>query len=136
MTSFVFPLALWSAGDGGIAPSTEGGGSSGGAAVRLAAASEGGRRLVVALDGGGLWVASMTPDIILVGHRAPVSALMLCKIELDGPEDDDNIIVTAAEDGEVAMWDIGDGRALQTNSKGFPGVPTCIAVSDCSRDVH
>ncbi|KAI9340413.1 hypothetical protein DFJ73DRAFT_845096 [Zopfochytrium polystomum] len=122
MTSFVFPVASWCHSPSG--------------AILRAVASENGKHVVTVLDGGRLWInsldpvsAKLEPTIFLVGHRSPISALLLCKIEVDGPATDENIIISASEDGEVIMWDIGDGRALQANPKAYPGVPTSVAIS-------
>ncbi|KAJ3010098.1 UNVERIFIED_CONTAM: hypothetical protein HDU68_002329, partial [Siphonaria sp. JEL0065] len=85
----------------------------------------------------------LTPSVLLVGKGRRITALTLCKVDVDGPATRENIVLCGSEDGEIIMWDLNDGRALQANVGAFPGAITqlsltssghfilCCGLSDC-----
>ncbi|RKO93465.1 hypothetical protein BDK51DRAFT_29812, partial [Blyttiomyces helicus] len=135
MTSLIIPLSCWTSAPTG--------------AVTLAVASDDGKTLIIALAGGSLWLLETDPrgepsrdsqfglvhKALLVGHKASISAISLGKIEIEGFTANENIILTAAEDGEVIMWDISDGRCLQANASAFDGVPQSLEMTSSGKFV-
>ncbi|KAJ1557879.1 hypothetical protein HK096_004842, partial [Nowakowskiella sp. JEL0078] len=71
--------------------------------------------------------STFVPDFFLVGHKVAVVALCLASIDVDANAGVDNVVLSASRDGEVAMWDLADGRPLHVNSVAFAsGLPTTI----------
>ncbi|KAI8142674.1 hypothetical protein BJV82DRAFT_613847 [Fennellomyces sp. T-0311] len=80
---------------------------------------------------GHIWIYTLHNDrvrhkLLLTGHKAAIAALCVIKAESktgDVLSTSDDILISAAEDGEIARWSISDGRCLGVNAKGFLGVP-------------
>lgn len=66
--------------------------------------------------------------MLLAGHKTAISVVTLGKIEVEGTTAKENIALTASEDGEIAMWDLGDGRCLQANPEAYNGRITAVKV--------
>ncbi|KAI8388612.1 WD40-repeat-containing domain protein [Radiomyces spectabilis] len=83
---------------------------------------------------GHIWVYQMSLDpptlqhkFLLVGHKAPVVALCVIKNHTNSLSNDD-VLISAAEDGEIARWSVVDGRCQAVNNSGFMGVPRYLKV--------
>lgn len=116
MTLLAIPFVLW-----GEAPT---------AAFTRATSSEDGRTLVLSLSNGALWLVRFqgldvhgslevrrcqgsmwTVDLLgmekacpvayLVGHSAPVTAMLMCRLELDGPALNETVVVSGSETAYV-----------------------------------
>ncbi|KAG2219959.1 hypothetical protein INT45_002173 [Circinella minor] len=81
---------------------------------------------------GHIWIYTLHNELIrhkllLVGHKAPITAL--CVIHNSETKNGNNdILISAAEDGEIARWNISDGCCLGVNAKGFLGVPRQLKI--------
>ncbi|KAI8609659.1 hypothetical protein BC830DRAFT_1149503 [Chytriomyces sp. MP71] len=124
MTSCVYPLTLWT--DSPLSRVTQ------------ALCSDEGSVVVTSLENGNLLTYESTSDVngflqlkprvLLVGRGARISAMALCRIDVDGAATRDNVIVTGDASGEVVLWDIADGRALLAASAVFPASIIHISV--------
>ena len=109
MTLLTIPFVLW-----GEAPT---------AAFTRAVASEDGRTLVLSLSNGALWLVRFQvhgslevgvpkfqfghltlyafgkacPVAYLVGHSSTVTAMLMCRLELDGPALNETVVVSGSE---------------------------------------
>ncbi|TPX36151.1 hypothetical protein SmJEL517_g01417 [Synchytrium microbalum] len=72
---------------------------------------------------------SIAPNLFLIGHCARITTLVLCRLEVDGVVTRENVLVTGDEVGLVAMWDLADGRCLQTNVRALNGSITCLKMT-------
>lgn len=100
MTSLSVPLAYWNAN-----PNLP---------ITSAICSEDSHSLAFALSNGYIWLADfdtstsyaapkLVPKVLLVGHKAPVSALTLARIEIEYVPVRENILLSASEDGYVVV---------------------------------
>ncbi|KAL2911240.1 hypothetical protein HK105_209296 [Polyrhizophydium stewartii] len=130
MSSLVVPIACWQS-----PPQSE---------LTCAVASDDGERVVTGSQSGAVVIYGWpdpagelrrqpAPLSLSLGHRSAVACLALCRIETDGPAAKANTVASATCDGEIAVWDLEDGRCLQSNPSGFPGVPRGILMSSGGR---
>eukprot|EP01133_Synstelium_polycarpum_P016083 gene16083-19136_t len=63
------------------------------------------------------------PRIFVIGHRAPVSCLSLCTLE------GKDVVVSAASDGSVSVWNILDGFCLASSAPRLLGCAPSSMVS-------
>lgn len=63
--------------------------------------------------------SSMTPQYLLIGHTAPI--LSICKASI---LPDYNYIVSASENGELCLWDLSDGKCIESSK--LPQVHTSL----------
>ncbi|KND01153.1 uncharacterized protein SPPG_04244 [Spizellomyces punctatus DAOM BR117] len=132
MTSLILPVACWL--------STP---FSSSCTVTALTTCDDGSTIVLGMDGGVGWIFAvdegkaleLRPKTLLSGHKSPITAIALGKIEVEGVARKENIILTASEDGEVIMWDIADGRCLQANQEAFPGSVTGIKMTSSGKYV-
>ncbi|KAJ3239674.1 hypothetical protein HDU78_002718 [Chytriomyces hyalinus] len=131
MTSFVFPIAQWT----NAAPRL--------GRVSMVVASSSGTGLLVAAHEGGCIATYqhrhsderpvLVPRLLLLARsNATITAIALCRMDIDGSSANDNVIVSATHDGEVVLWDIADGRSLLA-AQVYPGAITSIAISSSAR---
>ncbi|KAG1455984.1 hypothetical protein G6F46_007924 [Rhizopus delemar] len=81
---------------------------------------------------GHIWVYTFKDNFIqhkllLVGHKKAVVALCVMQTESDCPSKVD-ILLSAAEDGEIIRWNALDGKCQAVNPNGFIGVPRALKV--------
>ncbi|KAJ3415261.1 hypothetical protein HDV05_005271 [Chytridiales sp. JEL 0842] len=112
--------------------------------VTAVSSTSDGSKVVLGLANGHIWTLdvqeaenddriTIQPKLLLLGHSSPVSVLKLLKLEVDGPVSRENVVLSASENGDVALWDLADGRALQANSKAIGGTPTGIELLSSGR---
>ncbi|ORZ40415.1 hypothetical protein BCR44DRAFT_53996 [Catenaria anguillulae PL171] len=132
MTTFILPLVYWHPRPTEddvtaltVHPDTS----------RVIAGTESGRIWAFALDTNPQPTGPpLIPQVLLVGHRAPVSCFAFTHQDTDVvAAGEEHVLVSASEDGEVCLWNLTDGQCLQVNSAAFPGVPRTIAVSACGQ---
>ncbi|KAJ3071239.1 WD repeat-containing protein 7, partial [Podochytrium sp. JEL0797] len=133
MTSCVFPLALWTTSHSPPLSRTT-----------LCVATEDSSAIVTAMEDGNAIVwrveaeadaqhAVLRPSVFLVGKGRRITAMTLCKIDIDGAATTENIVLIGTEDGDIVMWDLKDGRALQAFVGAFPGPITQLLISSSGR---
>ncbi|KAI9328858.1 hypothetical protein BDR26DRAFT_939723 [Obelidium mucronatum] len=131
MTSLVFPLCFWTSSDAPLSRVAKTASTCDGS--KIVTAMEDGNAVVwkseVGLDG----LLKLNPSVFLVGKGRRVTALTLCKVDIDGPATKENIVLWGTEDGEIVMWDLNDGRALQANIGAFPGTINQLVISTSGR---
>ncbi|KAL5036344.1 hypothetical protein BDV3_005042 [Batrachochytrium dendrobatidis] len=70
--------------------------------------------------------AQLVPRSVSIGHSNEISVLLLCCIEVESASTKQNIVLSGSQDGEISMWDIADGRCLQSNPHAIDCVPSGI----------
>ncbi|KAI8071523.1 hypothetical protein BC940DRAFT_293069 [Gongronella butleri] len=82
-----------------------------------------------------IWVYTLNettfkPKFLFTGHKHPVTALCVLEIKAQTPAsvDTEGILVSADASGEIAKWNIHDGRCQAVNSFSVFSVPTALKV--------
>ncbi|KAG1451182.1 hypothetical protein G6F56_008152 [Rhizopus delemar] len=82
---------------------------------------------------GHIWVynlknnSTLEHKLLLIGHKKAVVALCITQIETDTSLNAD-VLISAAEDGEIIRWNATDGRCQAVNPNGFFGIPRALKV--------
>ncbi|CAI2168335.1 5427_t:CDS:10 [Funneliformis geosporum] len=88
--------------------------------------------IVTGLKDGHLWIYRCIIDeqgtlqlqhkVLCVGHESSITALTIVKGQTDGCAENDHVVISASEDGDVIKWCLLDGRCLMSIHRAFDGI--------------
>ncbi|CAG8513662.1 17229_t:CDS:10, partial [Funneliformis caledonium] len=88
--------------------------------------------IVTGLKDGHIWIyrciiseqgtLQLQHKVLCVGHESPITALTIVKGQTDGCAENDHVVISASEDGDVIKWCLLDGRCLMSISRAFDGI--------------
>ncbi|OZJ06908.1 hypothetical protein BZG36_00016 [Bifiguratus adelaidae] len=74
--------------------------------------------------------------MVLLGHKNPISALLVIHLGGDAVDAGGDTLVTASEDGTIMSWNVADGRCIAVNECGFIGSPRKLSLPSSKQYDH